>query len=89
MDALPGSPQIQNVVPTTFFRTTTWAGPWLGVTGSVSIVVAGLAFLEWRRQTLPRGCGSAWLRRPAPPARAVVAAYGRGRSEPDVRIAIA
>ncbi|VWB10380.1 citrate transporter [Burkholderia aenigmatica] len=52
MDALPGSPQIQNIIPTTFFKTTTWAGPWLGVIGSVFIVVAGLAFLEWRRRAV-------------------------------------
>ena len=31
MDALPGTPQIQNIIPTTFFNTTTWAAPWLGV----------------------------------------------------------
>src|SRR5574338_283298 len=30
MDAFPGTPQIQNVIPTTFFKTNTWAAPWLG-----------------------------------------------------------
>jgi H+/gluconate symporter-like permease len=30
MDSLPGTPQIQNVIPTTFFGTTTWAAPVLG-----------------------------------------------------------
>src|ERR1017187_6217352 len=35
MDALPGSPQIRNIIPTTFFHTTAWAAPWLGVVGSV------------------------------------------------------
>ena len=34
MDALPGTPQIQNIIPTTFFKTTTWAAPWLGLIGS-------------------------------------------------------
>src|ERR1019366_1015149 len=34
MDSLPGTPQIQNIIPTTFFKTTTWAAPWLGVTGA-------------------------------------------------------
>jgi H+/gluconate symporter-like permease len=33
MDALPGSPQIQNIIPTTFFNTNNWAAPWLGVIG--------------------------------------------------------
>ena len=43
MDALPGSPQIQNIIPTTFFKTDTWAAPWLGVIGSLFILAAGLA----------------------------------------------
>ena len=30
MDSLPGTPQIQNIIPTTFFKTTTYAAPWLG-----------------------------------------------------------
>jgi H+/gluconate symporter-like permease len=50
MDALPGSPQIQNIIPTTFFGTTTWAAPWLGVFGSVCIFAMGMTYLEWRRK---------------------------------------
>jgi H+/gluconate symporter-like permease len=50
MDALPGSPQIQNIIPTTFFQTNTWAAPWLGLIGSVFILVVGMAYLEWRRR---------------------------------------
>jgi len=50
MDALPGTPQIQNIIPTTFFKTTTWAAPWLGTLGSVFILAAGMAYLEWRRR---------------------------------------
>ena len=51
MDALPGSPQIQNIIPTTtFFKTDTWAAPWLGVIGSLFILAAGLGYLEWRRR---------------------------------------
>jgi H+/gluconate symporter-like permease len=58
MDALPGSPQIQNIIPTSFFQTDTWAAPWLGVTGSIFILACGLAYLEWRRrQALVRGEG--------------------------------
>ena len=33
VDALPGTPQIQNIIPTTFFGTTTWAAPLLGTIG--------------------------------------------------------
>src|SRR5438309_565253 len=50
MDSLPGTPQIQNIIPTTFFKTNTWAAPWLGVIGGVFIFVVGLAYLEWRRR---------------------------------------
>ena len=50
MDALPGSPQIQNIIPTTFFKTTTWAAPWLGVMGTIFIFSCGLAYIESRRR---------------------------------------
>ena len=58
MDSLPGTPQIQNIIPTTFFKTTTWAAPWLGVVGAVFIFIVGLAYLEWRRhQAFVKGEG--------------------------------
>ena len=31
MDSLPGTPQIQNIIPTTYFKTTTGAAPILGI----------------------------------------------------------
>ena len=52
MDALPGTPQIQNIIPTSFFGTTSWAAPMLGLIGSVCIAAMGLAYLGWRRRTL-------------------------------------
>jgi H+/gluconate symporter-like permease len=58
MDSLPGTPQIQNIIPTTFFKTTSWAAPVLGTVGSLFIIVVGLAYLEWRRRAaLARGEG--------------------------------
>lgn len=58
MDALPGTPQIQNIIPTTFFQTTTWAAPWLGLIGSVMVLGAGLAYIEnGRRAAQARGEG--------------------------------
>src|SRR5512138_3050649 len=58
MDALPGTPQIQNIIPTTFFNTTTWAAPWLGVIGALFILVMGLSYLGWRtRQARAAGEG--------------------------------
>src|SRR3954463_8733629 len=50
MDSLPGSPQIMNIIPTTFFKTTTWAAPILGTIGALFILVAGITYLEWRRR---------------------------------------
>jgi H+/gluconate symporter-like permease len=50
MDALPGSPQIQNIIPTTFFKTDPWAAPWLGTVGAGVILAAGFPYLEWRRR---------------------------------------
>ncbi|WP_414447178.1 GntP family permease [Burkholderia sp. 22PA0099] len=58
MDAMPGTPQIQNIIPTTFFKTTSWAAPWLGLIGSLFIFVAGVAYLEYQgRRAARRGEG--------------------------------
>ncbi len=54
MDALPGTPQIQNIIPSTFFATDTWAAPWLGCSGALFIAVSGLAYLDWRRRQAQR-----------------------------------
>ena len=50
MDALPGTPQIQNIIPASFFGTNAWAAPWLGTLGGVFILFAGMAYLDWRRR---------------------------------------
>ncbi|PEA55465.1 transporter [Bacillus pseudomycoides] len=50
MDALPGTPQIQNVIPTTFFKTDIYAGPLLGITGAIFIFIVGMVYLESRRR---------------------------------------
>ncbi len=54
MDSLPGTPQIQNIIPTTFFHTTSWAAPWLGTIGALFIIVVGMSYLEWRRRVAAR-----------------------------------
>ncbi|HYG88979.1 MAG TPA: GntP family permease [Azospirillum sp.] len=51
MDSLPGTPQIQNIIPTTFFKTDTWAAPILGTLGGLFIIALGLMYLEWRRRS--------------------------------------
>jgi len=71
MDALPGSPQIQNIIPTTFFGTDTWAAPTLGVIGAIFILATGLTYLEWRRRqavTTGEGYGSGHVLEPESPA---------------------
>ncbi|WP_312753658.1 GntP family permease [Rummeliibacillus suwonensis] len=50
MDALPGTPQIQNVIPTTFFGTDIYAAPVLGILGAIVVLGGGLAYLEFRRR---------------------------------------
>jgi H+/gluconate symporter-like permease len=49
MDALPGSPQIQNLIPTRYFGTDTYAAPWAGTLGGLAILAGGLLWLERRR----------------------------------------
>jgi H+/gluconate symporter-like permease len=50
MDALPGTPQIQNIIPTTFFKTDAWAAPVLGTIGGGFVFILGLLYLGWRRR---------------------------------------
>lgn len=54
MDALPGTPQIQNIIPTSFFQTTAWAAPWLGLAGSLFVIAVGLTYLERARRQARR-----------------------------------
>src|SRR5215468_2466775 len=67
MDALPGTPQIQNIIPTTFFNTTTWAAPILGLIGAAFVFVVGLLYIERRRraaQSRGEGYGTNLLNEP-------------------------
>jgi H+/gluconate symporter-like permease len=58
MDSLPGTPQIQNIIPTTFFKTNTYAAPVLGIVGAIFIFIVGITYLEWRRaRALAKGEG--------------------------------
>jgi H+/gluconate symporter-like permease len=69
MDALPGTPQIQNIIPTTFFKTNAFAAPWLGILGSVFILGVGMAFLDYRRRQAAKsgeGYGTGHLNEPEP-----------------------
>src|SRR5690606_35975058 len=64
-------PQIQNIIPTAFFGTDTWAAPVLGTLGGTFILVVGLSYLDWRRRVAQRagegyGDPAALLNEPAP-----------------------
>ncbi|MBS2040738.1 GntP family permease [bacterium] len=50
MDALPGTPQIQNVIPTTFFGTDLYAAPLLGCSGALFVLVCGMWYLHRQAQ---------------------------------------
>lgn len=50
MDAFPGTPQIQNVIPTKFFGTTLYAAPVTGIIGGLIVLAGGLAWLEYRKR---------------------------------------
>lgn len=50
MDAMPGTPQIQNVIPTSFFKTDIYAAPTLGIIGSIFVFTLGMIYLEKRRK---------------------------------------
>ncbi|WP_395665499.1 GntP family permease [Methylocella sp.] len=76
MDALPGTPQIQNIIPSAFFHTTAWAAPVLGVVGAIFILVSGLGWLEWRRRQAAakgEGYGAGQLNEPETEADAPLA----------------
>ena len=69
MDSLPGTPQIQNIIPTTFFKTNIYAAPTLGIIGAVFIIVCGGSYLEWRRRQAARageGYGTDLVNEPEP-----------------------
>jgi H+/gluconate symporter-like permease len=52
MTALPGTPQIQNIIPGQFFGTSTYAAPGIGLLGTVLIFGLGMVWLEYRRKSL-------------------------------------
>ncbi len=58
MTAIPGTPQIQNIIPTTYYGTTAVAAPLMGIVAAVLIAVPGYLYLEWRcRDARKKGLG--------------------------------
>ena len=69
MDSIPGTPQIQNIIPTTFFKTDIYAAPILGSLGGLFILIVGLTYLEWNRRkalAAQEGYGTDLINEPAP-----------------------
>lgn len=48
MTAIPGSPQVQNLIPTQYYGTTAAAAPVLGLIAAVLIGVPGYIYLSWK-----------------------------------------
>ena len=100
MDSLPGTPQIQNIIPTTFFKTDTWAAPILGTIGAIFILAGGMVYLEWRRRQAAaagEGYGEGHTNEPEPvadeqlahPAIAILPSGHRRRDEHGLTVLIA
>lgn len=67
MDALPGTPQVQNIIPTRFFGTDAYAAPVVGLAGGALVLVGGLLWLERRRsraESRGEGYGTGHLNEP-------------------------
>lgn len=52
MSALPGSPQIQNVIPARYFGTSLYSAPMYGFVGAAIMLGGGLAWVGWRARKL-------------------------------------
>lgn len=52
MTAIPGSPQIQNIIPGQFFGTSTFAAPVIGTIGGVMMFTLGLVWVNFRARRL-------------------------------------
>ena len=52
MTAMPGSPQIQNMIPANYFGTTLYAAPVFGLVGAAMMCFGGLAWLAYRQKKL-------------------------------------
>ncbi len=54
MVALPGTPQIQNIIPSSYFGTSTWAGAGIGMFASLLFLLLSLGWLMFRARSLQK-----------------------------------
>ena len=52
MTALPGTPQIQNLIPMDYFQTTATAAPIMGIIATLVMAVGGYFYLIWREKVM-------------------------------------
>ena len=52
MTAMPGSPQIQNMIPASYFGTTLYSAPVFGLVGAAIMCFASLGWMQWRQKKL-------------------------------------
>ena len=50
MTAIPGTPQIQNIIPTRYFGTTPTAAPIMGIAGAIIMFGVGMLWLTYREK---------------------------------------
>ena len=48
MTAIPGTPQIQNLIPVKYYGTSAMAAPVMGIIAALAIGIPGYLYLEWR-----------------------------------------
>ncbi len=69
MDAIPGSPQIHNLIPTKYFGTTAYAAPMTGILASIILFACMYVYWEWRVRSLKakgEGYGEGHINEPDP-----------------------
>ena len=50
--SFPGTPQIQNIIPSSYFQTSTWAGPGIGIFASILFLAIGWGWVSFRAKRL-------------------------------------
>ena len=69
MDCVPGTPQIQNIIPTNFFGTNLYAAPLSGIIGGALILILGMTWLTRRMHAAKargEGYGTGHINEPPP-----------------------
>ena len=69
MTAIPGTPQIQNIIPTNFYGTTAYAAPVTGIVASLAIFACTVAWFKYRlgvAKARGEGYGKHTLNEPEP-----------------------